>query len=199
MLDRRHENAVDLREQICDIILKQYRFPRLFFIGPGTGGKFFPGKLLHAQEYRQMKLSTRSRYGTRLVLDMAERYKEGPIQLGTIAKRQDISVKYLEQLIIPLKKARYVQSVRGSRGGHMLARSPDEITVGEIVELLEGSIKLADCIDNPKVCNRSGGCLTRIVWKEAAQAFYNKLNSITLADLLKMTRGERESMGGPDA
>ena len=85
-----------------------------------------------------MKLSTRSRYGTRLMLDMAEHYNEGPIQLGVIAKRQNIPVKYLEQIIIPLKKANYVKSVRGNRGGHMLAKPPDAISVGEIVDLMEG-------------------------------------------------------------
>ena len=71
-----------------------------------------------------MKLSTRSRYGTRLMLDMAQHYNEGPIQLGDIAKRQDVSVKYLEQIIISLKKARYIESVRGPKGGHILTRPP---------------------------------------------------------------------------
>ena len=80
-----------------------------------------------------MKLSTRSRYGTRLMLDMAQHYREGPIHLGDIAKRQDVSVKYLEQIIIPLKKAHYIESVRGSKGGHILTKPPEEITVGEIV------------------------------------------------------------------
>ena len=84
-----------------------------------------------------MKLSTRSRYGTRLVLDMARHYQQGPIQLGAIARRQNISVKYLEQIIIPLKKSNYVTSVRGAKGGHLLAKAPEEITVGEIVSLLE--------------------------------------------------------------
>jgi Rrf2 family transcriptional regulator, iron-sulfur cluster assembly transcription factor len=141
-----------------------------------------------------MKLSTRSRYGTRLMLDMAEHYQEGPIQLGTIAKRQDISVKYLEQLIIPLKKANYVTSVRGARGGHMLAKRPDEITVGEIVALLEGGIQLSDCSDKPEVCGRSDQCLTRLVWKEASRAVYDKLDAITLSDLKKMAQGEPEYM-----
>jgi Rrf2 family transcriptional regulator, iron-sulfur cluster assembly transcription factor len=135
-----------------------------------------------------MKLSTRSRYGTRLVLDMAEHYNEGPIRLGAIAKRQEISVKYLEQLIIPLKKAAYVKSVRGSRGGHMLARAPEEITVGEIVALLEGGLRLTECTEKPEVCNRSEACVTRLLWKDATQAMLEKLNSITLSDLVKQTR-----------
>ena len=108
-----------------------------------------------------MKLSTRSRYGTRMMLDLAQHYGESPVQIGEIARRQDISVKYLEQLIIPLKKAKYIKSIRGPKGGHVLAKPPEEITVGEIVELLEGGINLSDCIENPETCARSNICLTR--------------------------------------
>ena len=132
-----------------------------------------------------MKLSTRSRYGTRLMLDMAQHYQDGPIHLASVAQRQGISVKYLEQIIIPLKKANYVQSVRGPKGGHTLARPPEEITVGEIVALLEERTSLADCSDNDKTCKRSPICLTRRLWKEAAQAMFDKLHSITLADVMK--------------
>jgi Rrf2 family protein len=131
-----------------------------------------------------MKLSTRSRYGTRLMLDMAQHYGDGPIHLANVARRQGISVKYLEQIIIPLKKASYIQSVRGPKGGHILARPPAEITVGEIVALLEDSASLAACSDNPMVCERSPACPTRSIWQEAAQAMFDKLQSITLADLL---------------
>jgi Rrf2 family iron-sulfur cluster assembly transcriptional regulator len=142
-----------------------------------------------------MRLSTRSRYGTRLMLDMAQRYEEGPIQLGEIAKRQHISVKYLEQIIIPLKKAAYVKSVRGAKGGHMLAKSPKEISVGEIVSLLEGDPKLTDCAQNPHACDRSESCLTRIVWREAGNAMFERLNSITLYDLMKMGEAQRKEEG----
>lgn len=132
-----------------------------------------------------MKLSTRSRYGTRMMLDMAQHCNEGPVQIGDIARRQGISVKYLEQLIIPLKKANYVKSVRGPKGGHMLAKSPEQITVGEIVNLLEGGIDLTDCIENPDTCNRSSSCLTRAIWQEATKAMYDKLNSMTLSEMIK--------------
>lgn len=132
-----------------------------------------------------MKLSTRSRYGTRMMLDMAQHCNEGPVQIGDIARRQGISVKYLEQLIIPLKKANYVKSVRGPKGGHMLAKSPEQITVGEIVNLLEGGINLTDCIENPDTCNRSSSCLTRAIWQEATKAMYDKLNSMTLSEMIK--------------
>jgi Rrf2 family protein len=135
-----------------------------------------------------MKLSTKSRYGTRLMLDMAQHYQDGPIHLANVAKRQGISVKYLEQIIIPLKKANYIRSVRGPKGGHTLARPPEEITVGEIVALLEDSARLAACSNNPMVCERSPTCPTRYIWQEAAQVMFDKLQSITLADLLSRTQ-----------
>ena len=124
-----------------------------------------------------------------MVLDMAQHCDKGPVQIGSIAKRQDISVKYLEQLIIPLKKAQYVQSVRGPKGGHLLSKPADEITVGEIVNLLEGGINLANCIENPEICERHESCLTRSVWEEATEAMYDKLNSITLSQMLEKTTG----------
>lgn len=133
-----------------------------------------------------MKLSTRSRYGTRLMLDLAKRYHQGPIQIGEIAKRQDVSVKYLEQLIIPLKKAKFIRSIRGPKGGHMLAKSPDGISVGDIVRVLEGGINLSECVSNPDLCERSNNCATRKVWAEASNAMVEKLNSVTLSAMADM-------------
>ena len=135
-----------------------------------------------------MKLSTRSRYGTRMMLDLAERYNEGPIQIGDIAKRQEISVKYLEQLIIPLKKANIITSFRGPKGGHMLARHPKEITIGQIVHVLEGGIELSICIGDAEACEKSKDCLIRDTWKEATKAMYDKLNAISLAKVIKGQR-----------
>jgi Rrf2 family iron-sulfur cluster assembly transcriptional regulator len=137
-----------------------------------------------------MKLSTRSRYGTRLLLDMAQNYQGGPLHLTSIANRQGISVKYLEQIIIPLKKAHYVTSIRGPKGGHVLARAPEEITVGEIVALLEDGVSLVECSERPESCDRSENCVTRHIWREAAAAMFAKLNTITLADLLKISEAE---------
>lgn len=132
-----------------------------------------------------MKLSTRSRYGTRLMLDMAQHYREGPIQLGDIAKRQDVSVKYLEQIIIPLKKAHYIESVRGRKGGHVLTKPPEEITVGEIVALLEERTSLVECAEDATVCERADLCPTRLLWKEASEAMFDHLEALTLADLVE--------------
>lgn len=132
-----------------------------------------------------MKLSTRSRYGTRLMLDMARHYNEGPVQLGDIAKRQDVSVKYLEQIIIPLKRAHYIESVRGPKGGHILAKPPEKITVGEIVAVLEEGTTLVECIEDPMVCERANICPTRILWKEVSEAMFGRLQAVTLADLVE--------------
>jgi Rrf2 family iron-sulfur cluster assembly transcriptional regulator len=142
-----------------------------------------------------MKLSTKSRYGTRLMLDIALHGDNGPIHLANVAKRQGISVKYLEQIIIPLKKAQYVKSVRGPKGGHILAKPPEEITVGEIVALLEEGASFVECSDNASVCQRSETCITRPLWKEAAQAMFAQLKSITLADLVKRYKAQGEGQG----
>jgi Rrf2 family iron-sulfur cluster assembly transcriptional regulator len=133
-----------------------------------------------------MKFSTKTRYGTRLILDMAQHYGQGAIQLGEIANRQNISLKYLEQIIRPLKKARYVKSFRGAKGGHMLTRPPEEITVGEVVAVLEGGKTLVRCQNDPEKCDRVNSCLTRYLWMEAADAMYQRLSSITFADLMKL-------------
>jgi Rrf2 family iron-sulfur cluster assembly transcriptional regulator len=135
-----------------------------------------------------MKLSTRSRYGTRLMLDMAQHYSDGPIHLSDIAKRQDVSVKYLEQIIIPLKKACYIESVRGPKGGHLLAKPPEEITVGEIVALLEEGTSLVKCCEDTTVCERTAICTTRILWIEASEAMFERLQAITLADLVERAK-----------
>lgn len=134
-----------------------------------------------------MKLSTRSRYGTRLMLDMALRYGQGPIQLREISKRQKISIKYLEQIVRPLKKAGFVVSARGPKGGHMLGKAPDSITIGEIVALLEGSRELISCVDAPEQCGRIDSCATRYIWMEASRAMFERLNGITLEELRKFS------------
>lgn len=140
-----------------------------------------------------MKLSTRSRYGTRLMLDMAQHHGEGPIQLGDIAKRQGISLKYLEQIIIPLKRAKFIKSVRGPKGGHLLAKSPKEINMAQIVRLLEGSLSIMECLYHPEACDRSETCLTRQVWREAAQAMYDKLESLTLWKLVQKGKANEKA------
>ncbi len=131
-----------------------------------------------------MKLSTRSRYGTRLMLELAEYYQQGPMHLNDIAQRQNISIKYLEQLIIPLKKAGYIQSVRGPKGGYQLQVHPGKIRIGNLVQVLEGELQLSPCLKDPEACARSADCPTKDIWNQASQAMYRELNAVTLADLL---------------
>ena len=131
-----------------------------------------------------MKLSTRSRYGARILVDLARHTDQGPVQIGEISKRQDISVKYLEQLIRPLKQASMVTSVRGPKGGHLLAKKPEEISLGQIVRLFEGQSELVECISKPELCKMSNDCQVRLAWKDATRVLYEKLDSTSIADLL---------------
>jgi Rrf2 family protein len=123
-----------------------------------------------------------------MILDLAQHHGQGAIQLGEIAKRQNISLKYLEQIIRPLKKANYVKSFRGAKGGHMLNKPPGEISVGEIVALLEGGDTLVQCDKDPSTCDRKDSCLTRYLWQEAAKAMYKRLDTITFADLMRLEK-----------
>ena len=133
-----------------------------------------------------MKLTTRSRYGTRMILDMALNGQNGPVRIKDIAARQGVSVKYLEKLVRELKEAGFVKSRRGPHGGHELARPLETLSVGEVVRALEGDMTLVDCSDEKSGCPRSADCLTRGVWIAAARAMHEKLDSITLADLVKI-------------
>ncbi len=130
-----------------------------------------------------MKLSTRSRYGTRILLELSRHNNEGPVNISEIASLQEIPVKYLEQLMRILKKADLVTSIRGAKGGHMIAKNPEDITLGQIVRLFETQSELVECISTPGKCNRADNCKVRLAWEEATLAMYEKLDSITIADL----------------
>jgi len=116
-------------------------------------------------------------------MDLARHYDQGPVQISAISKRQDISVKYLEQIIRWLKGAKLISSVRGPKGGHMLARRPEEITLGQVVRLFEGQSELVECISHPERCPMSDDCRVRLAWQEANQALFEKLDTTTIADL----------------
>ena len=132
-----------------------------------------------------MKLSTRGRYGTRLLLDLALHRGERPVPLKDIAQREQISLSYLEHLITPLIAAGMVRSSRGARGGVWLAKSPQEIKLSEAVGVLEGSIAPVECINDSKACPRSDSCVTRDVWSELKEAIDGILESTTLQDLVE--------------
>lgn len=131
-----------------------------------------------------MKLTTRSRYGTRMLLDIARNGAEEPVRISDIARRQKVSVKYLEKLIRELRLAGFIRSRRGPRGGHMLNRPVDEIHIGDVVRVLEGDAALVDCAADKTSCERAPKCATRAVWRAASIAVYQALNAFTVADLL---------------
>lgn len=131
-----------------------------------------------------MKLTTRSRYGTRMILDMARHGQNGPVRIKDIAARQGVSVKYLEKLVRELKQAGFVRSRRGPRGGHELAKPLADISVGDIVRVLEGDLSLVECEEDGQPCPRRKDCPTRQVWIEAARAMHACLDAVSLADLL---------------
>jgi len=139
-----------------------------------------------------MKLSTRGRYGTRVLLDLALQGGEEPVPLKDIARRQQISLLYLEHLVAPLIAARMIRSTRGPRGGVCLARSPGEIRLSEVIGLLEGSIAAVDCVSDPKACSRSELCVTRDIWTEMKKAMDGVLESVTLQDLVERQKGKEQ-------
>lgn len=132
-----------------------------------------------------MKISTRIRYGTRALVDIALNGTETPVSLRDIAGRQDVSQPYLEQLILVLKAAGLVRSIRGARGGFVLAVDPNGVTLAEIVSALGGNINVVDCVENGGVCLRSNDCVLREVWAEVSSAVSGVLDSTTLADLVE--------------
>jgi Rrf2 family cysteine metabolism transcriptional repressor len=138
-----------------------------------------------------MKLSTRGRYGTRVLVDLALREGNGLVPLKDIAQRQQISLLYLEHIITPLVSAGMIKSTRGARGGVQLARSPREIKLSDAIGLLEGSMAPVDCINDPDVCSRSELCATRDVWIELKKAMDSVLESKTLQDLVDLEKKKK--------
>ena len=135
-----------------------------------------------------MKLTTKGRYGLRAVIDLAKYAKKEPVSLSDVAERQGISISYLEQLIAKLKKAGIVQSTRGAQGGYSLAKNPEEISVGEILRALEGSLSPVDCSavdgEGETECSASNFCVTKYVWKRINDSINDTVNNIFLSELL---------------
>ena len=131
-----------------------------------------------------MKMSTKGRYGSRAMVDLALHYNEGPISLKAISERQNISVRYLENIMTSLVAKGIINSTRGKKGGFTLARPPKEVLLGEIIAAVEGSISPVKCADDPKTCRRSDFCETRYVWVEMKDAMNAILDSTTLQDMV---------------
>ena len=138
-----------------------------------------------------MKLSTRTRYGIRAVLELAVSYGKGPVQTKIIAQRQDISVKYLEQLMAMLKSGGFVRSIRGSKGGYMLSRPPNQITLSDVFKCLEGPVATVECLENESYCARVADCIARQLWAQVQQAIIDILQSVTLQDLVDRAKGKK--------
>ncbi len=138
-----------------------------------------------------MKLSTRTRYGVRALLELAMSGNKSPLQLKIIAQRQDISVKYLEQLMVVLKAAGFVRSIRGSKGGYMLAKAPDQIELIDVFHCLEGTVTTVECVDNKDYCARAEDCAARDLWGKVQKAIEDVLKSMTLQDLVDGTKRNR--------
>lgn len=132
-----------------------------------------------------MKISTKGRYAVRLMVDLAQNDNGENISLKDIAKRQDLSLKYLEQIITVLTKAGFVMSTRGANGGYRLTHKPEYYTVGMILRLTEGSLVPVSCIDGDiNTCERRGSCSTLFVWEELYKAVCGVVDNITIADII---------------
>ncbi|MCL0048463.1 Rrf2 family transcriptional regulator [Dehalococcoidia bacterium] len=142
-----------------------------------------------------MRLSTKAEYGTRAVLDLAIRSGEGPVLVREIAKRQAFSARYLQQQLLPLKVAGLVRATRGAHGGFSLARSPSEIKLSEIIQIMEGSTAPLECVDDTGVCSRADSCITREIWGEMKKAMDGVLESTTLQDLVERQKRKQQSEG----
>jgi Rrf2 family protein len=140
-----------------------------------------------------MKLSTRSRYGVRMMSDLADHYGSNSVFLKDVAKREDISEKYLSLIVIPLRSTGLIQSIRGAHGGYRLTRKPAEITVLDILSALEGEICLVDCVKDTKRCSRISVCPTRDVWGMLGEKISETLSSVSLADLVRIRREKADN------
>lgn len=133
-----------------------------------------------------MKISTKGRYALRIMLDLAMAGGKGPVSVKDIARRQDISTKYMEQIVTTLCKAGYLKSIRGPQGGYLLAKAPRDYTVGMILRITEGSLAPVSCLDvGPDSCPRSAFCATLRLWKELDEAIAGVVDKYTLEDLVQ--------------
>jgi Rrf2 family protein len=139
-----------------------------------------------------MKISTKGRYGTRALLDVALHQDDSPVQLKVIAQRQQISLHYLEHIVAPLIAAGLLRSTRGAYGGVSLGKPPQEIVLSEVIQVLEGSITPVECVDDPNVCSRADICATRDVWTEVKEAMVGVLESVTLQDLVERQKDKQK-------
>ena len=139
-----------------------------------------------------MRLSMRGDYGLRALLELARHYGERPVQSGDIAARQAIPEPYLDHLLTVLRKGGIIKSTRGPQGGHTLLRAPDELTLGEAIAILEGSVSVMGCVDDPAACSLASNCVLRDVWRQIGELTRGVLETTTIAELARR-QGEAEA------
>ena len=137
-----------------------------------------------------MKLSTKGRYGLRAMIDLASHEEGGAVSIASISERQNISESYLEQLVRPLRKAGFIESVRGAGGGYVLAKPADSISVGHVLRVLEGGLEAVTCSVNEGLggCDAADFCVTRFVWQRINEGITNAVDSISLGELVQQSR-----------
>ncbi len=139
-----------------------------------------------------MKISMKGDYGLRALTDLAERYGEGTVQSREIAERQEIPEPYLDQLLTVLRKAGFILSRRGPQGGHVLARPPERIAMGEVIQTLEGSVAAIGCLDGTMACNLSGRCGQQEIWQIVTESTQKILEETSLLNLLERQEARRQ-------
>lgn len=150
--------------------------------------KKYPMRKRGVLKKENMKLTTKTRYGMRAIVEIAKSQKKGPVAVSSIAEKEGISVLYLEKLLNSLKRDGIVKSVRGAQGGYVLARAPKDINMFEIVKLLEGDSSIVFCMSNKKnmrTCEKSSSCVTKALWSKVNNAIKVSLQSVTLKDLCR--------------
>jgi len=146
-----------------------------------------------------MKISTKGHYAVQAMVDLATKSSDTAVSLSTISERQDISLNYLEQLFLKLRKGGLVQSVRGPGGGYLLAKQPNDISIGEIFSAVEENIILTECVDDNNFCSKTKNCLTQLLWYKISLSLKKTLFSISLsevindADKLDLLKSESEN------
>ena len=145
-----------------------------------------------------MKISTKGRYGLRILIDLATHDSSKPRLVRDIAESQQISEKYISRLIIDLRRARLVRSVRGMKGGFFLARSPREITLLEIIETMEGTLSIVDCVMAPEKCALNTNCTARNIWQRLNSGIRELMRGITFEDILAEYNKGKPSFGVPE-
>jgi len=141
-----------------------------------------------------IRISTKGRYGTRFMLELAINYGKNPMLLKDIARNQEISEGYLQHIVDALKGGGLIFSSRVGHGGYTLSRRPEQITLRDILSILEGSINLVECIDNAEVCNRSDDCISRVIWAEIGNKLSTSLQEVTLQRMVDLYNEQKESV-----